>query len=251
MIINKHIIHLFDEHERFVASITSLQLTVVGHVQSDVTSGLELAILSHLSVLLASVLGETPLLGHHNLLATRELHSSTTESLHDNLLLIVLSTDGNQRLTNSHTSDQTVGLSVSVTHTSLQSIGTGAGKHLVDTGDVEGVSTHSHVESVLTSVLDEVLVGSNTASLQSLRGNLLTLIGQDVGDEGVSIDAGGLVTNIEDSDLGIYLLFFYKPLITRNSTAEAGLDERLVLAVTVATSGTATHVLSCFKENCK
>ena len=196
---------------------------MVGHVQSDVTSGLELAILSHLSVLLASVLGETPLLGHHNLLATRELHSSTTESLHDNLLLIVLSTDGNQRLTNSHTSDQTVGLSVSVTHTSLQSIGTGAGKHLVDTGDVEGVSTHSHVESVLTSVLDEVLVGSNTASLQSLRGNLLTLIGQDVGDEGVSIDAGGLVTNIEDSDLGIYTvtplqLTLYQELHGRSGT---------------------------------
>ena len=186
--------------------IRSLQLSVVGHVQSDVTGGLQLAVLSHLSVLLASVLGETPLLGDDNLLATRELHGSTTEGLDDDLLLIILRTDGDQRLTNSHTSDQTVGLSVSVTHTSLQSISSGAGKHLVDTGDVEGVSTHSHVEGILTTVLDEVLVGSDTTSLQSLRGDLLTLVGQDVGDEGVGIDAGGLVTNIEDSDLGIYAI---------------------------------------------
>ena len=50
-------------------------------------------------------------------------------------------------------------------------------------------------------------------------------------DEGISIDRGGLVTNIENTNLGI-----------GDTTAETRLDERLILAITVATSRTTTHV---------
>ena len=235
-----------NKHSDPFCRIKHLQLSVVGDVLGDVTISHQTTTLSHGSVLLTRVLGESPLLRHHNLLATRELHGSTTQSLHSHLLLIVLRTNRNQRLTDSHTSHQTVGLSESVTHTGLQSISTGARKHLVDTSHMEGVSTHSHVERVLASVLHQVLVGSNTSSLQSLRRQLLTLIGQKVSHEGISIDASGLVTDIEDANLGIYLLS-RRRRTTGHSTAEAGLDVRLVLTVTIATSRTTAHLNSFSK----
>ena len=214
---------------------------MVGDVLGDVAISHQTSTLSHGSVLLTRVLRESPLLRHHNLLATRELHGSTTQRLHSHLLLVVLRTDRNQRLTDSHASHQTVRLSEGVTHTRLQSISAGARKHLVDTGHMERVSTHSHVERVLASVLHQVLVGSNTSSLQSLRRQLLTLIRQKVSHEGIGVHAGGLVTDIEDADLGIYLLL-RRSDTTGNSTAEARLDVRLVLTVTIATSRATTHV---------
>ena len=214
---------------------------MVGDVLGDVAISHQTSTLSHGSVLLTRVLRESPLLRHHNLLATRELHGSTTQRLHSHLLLVVLRTNRNQRLTDSHASHQTVRLSEGVTHTGLQSISAGARKHLVDTGHMERVSTHSHVERVLASVLHQVLVGSNTSSLQSLRRQLLTLIRQKVSHEGIGVHASGLVTDIEDADLGIYPLARRRDN-TGNSTAEARLDVRLVLTVTIATSRTTAHL---------
>ena len=42
---------------------------------------------------------------------------------------------------------------------------------------MEGVDTHPDVETILAAVLDQVFVAANTASLQSLRGQLLELVG--------------------------------------------------------------------------
>jgi len=151
----------------------SIQLAVIRNVLGNVTSRNKLSILSHLSVLLTRPLGETPLLRHHNFLTTRELHLGTTQSLNHHLLLIILRTDGDDGLANAHTSHQIVGLTEGVTHTRLQSIGTGAGKHLVDTSHMVRMATHSHVEAVLAAVLHQVLVGSNTSSFQSFAGQLL------------------------------------------------------------------------------
>ena len=50
--------------------------------------------------------------------------------------------------------------------TGLQTICTGAGKHLVDTDDVVGVKAHADVEVILANGVDHVLVGSNTGSLK-------------------------------------------------------------------------------------
>jgi len=59
-------------------------------------------------------------------------------------------------LTNVDTSDLAVGLTESTTHTGLQSIGTGARQHLVDTDNVVRVDADAHVETFFTSVLDHV-----------------------------------------------------------------------------------------------
>lgn len=118
-------------------------------------------------------------------------------------------------------------------HAGLETIGTGAGKHLVDTENVEGVDANAHVEGILAGVLGHVLVDGNTGSLKSLRTELLLLTGQKVHAEGELLNGSLLTANIVDSDLGI-----------GDTTAEPRLDVRLALAITVAPSRTSAHLLS-------
>lgn len=78
----------------------------------------------------------------------------------------VSAADGQQNLPNGHTGTQALGLAKGTTHACLEPISSSTGKHLVDTQDVEGVHPDPQVESILSSVLDHVLVGSNTGCLQ-------------------------------------------------------------------------------------
>lgn len=106
-------------------------------------------------------------------------------------------------LTNVDTGDSAVGLAPGTTHTGLQSIGTGARQHLVDTDDVVRVGADTHVESLLSGVLDEVLVGANTGGLEGLGAQLLILVGDEVDAEREVVNVGLLAAKIENSDLGV------------------------------------------------
>lgn len=64
--------------------------------------------------------GETPLLGNDNFLAARELVASTTEGLLNYMGIGVLTTDGQQDLTNVDPSDGSVRFSPSTSHSGLQ-----------------------------------------------------------------------------------------------------------------------------------
>lgn len=116
---------------------------------------------------------------------------------------VVTSADTHEDLANVDTSDRAVRLAPGTTHTGLQSIGTGAGQHLVDTDDVEGVGADAQVETLLTTVLDEVLVGANTGSLEGLGAQLLILVGDEVDAEREVIDVRLLSAQIKDADLGV------------------------------------------------
>jgi hypothetical protein len=59
------------------------------------------------------------------------------------------------------------------------------------------------VETFLAAVLDEVLVGANTGGLESLRAQLLILVGDEVDAEREVVDIGTLAAKIEDLDLGV------------------------------------------------
>jgi hypothetical protein len=128
----------------------------------------------------------------------------------------VTSADAHDDLTDVDTGDSAVGLAPRTTHTSLESIGTGARQHLVDADDVEGVGTDAEVETFLARVLDEVLVGADAGGLEGLGAQLLILVGDKVDAEGEVVDAGTLAAEIEDPDLGVGY-----------TTVEAGLGERL------------------------
>jgi len=204
------------------------------------TVDLDLALLAEVNVLLALERSETPVLGDNDLLATGELVLATPESLKGDGAVRVPCPDGHENLANVDTSDKTVGLAESATHTRLQSIGTSARQHLVDTDDVVGVDADTEMEGFLSTVLDEVLVGANTGGLERLRGQLLVLVGDQVDAEREVVYVGLLATKVEDADLGI-----------GNTTVEPALGVGLVLAVAVATGGTASHCdgCSCFEIN--
>ena len=80
-------------------------------------------------------------------------------------------------------------------------IGSGARQGLVASDDVEGVNSDPQVEGVLSGGLDDVLVGTNSSSLEGLGGDLLVLVGDEVAAEGEVVDGGLLSSKIEDSDL--------------------------------------------------
>jgi hypothetical protein len=61
----------------------------------------------------------------------------------------------------------------------------------------------SHMEIILSHVLGEVLVAGNTTGFQSLRGDLLDLVGDDMDDEGEVGSRGLLATDIVNTDLGV------------------------------------------------
>merc|ERR1712217_109105 len=96
---------------------------------------------SHSLVLLVLVLGElgeTPILGDVHLLAAGELELGSAQGIDGNIRVLLQRTDGDEDAADVHTGDGAVRLSVGATHTGLQTICTGARKHLVHTQHVEG-----------------------------------------------------------------------------------------------------------------
>jgi len=174
--------------------------------------------------------GETPLLGDNDLLATGEFVAGTAQSLLDDGTVVVLAADGHDNLANVHAGDGSVGLSPGTSHTSLESISSSTGQHLVDADDMEGVDADTHVEGVFARGLGHVLVGANTGSLEGFTGQLLILIGDKMATERELVNSRTLATKIVNTDLGV-----------GHTTVVARLGVGFVLAVAVTPGGTATH----------
>jgi len=207
-------------------SKTSMVWAVLGHdTVSCKTAGL-----APFSVLRLFVLGESPLVGLDDLLATWELELGTTKSFAGDLGVAWLDADGDNDLSDSNTSSSSDRLTVSTTHTGLQPICTSTRKHFVNTEDVERVGAHTDVVSILPGELGQVLVAGNAASFKSFRGKLLLLAGNEVDNVGELVNASALVTDIENADLGV-----------GDTTAETRLDERLLVLETVTLCWPATH----------
>jgi len=178
--------------------------TLLVEVLDVAAIGLETASGTLGDVVLAGELGETPLLGDNDLLATGELELGAAEGLNDHSLVRVLATDREDDLADIDTGSSAVGLTVGTTHTGLKTISTGTGQHLVDAENVEGVETDTHVEGILAGGLGDVLVGANATSLKSLGRDLLLLVAQQVDAQGELVNTGLLTTQIVDTDLGVW-----------------------------------------------
>jgi len=174
---------------------------------------------------------ETPVLGYNDLLATRELVLGSSESLESDSTVRITSSDTQDDLTNVDTGNGSVGLTPSTTHSSLQSIGTSARQHLVDTDDVIWVSADTEMERFLSSVLDQVLVGANTSGFQSLGTQLFIFVGNQVNAERELVDIRLLSAKVENTNLRVGY-----------TTVESGLRIWLVLAVTVTSRWAACHL---------
>ena len=194
-----------------MSSCSEVELTLKEGIQrSMVVNVLDMStirdqtpILTCLLILFTGELGETPLVRDQQFLTTRELVLGTAKSLNDHSLVGILATNRNQHLSNIHTGNRANRLTKGTTHTSLQTIGTGTGQHFVDTQDVEGMYTDTHVERVLAGVLGNVLVGTDTGGFQGFTANLFTLIRQEMDTEGKLVGGSLLATQIKDANLGV------------------------------------------------
>ena len=184
---------------------------------------LDAALLLELQVLRAVNTSETPGTGDVDLLTSRELELGTTESFDSVGDVLLEGTDGHEDLADVDTGDETIRLTEGTTHTSLETIGSGAGQHLVDTENVEGVGTDAQVETILTAGLSQVLVGANAGSLESLRRDVLVLARNEMDSVGELVDTSLLTSAVVDAQLRV-----------GDSAAEARLGVRLVLDETVA-----------------
>lgn len=156
-----------------------------------------------LDVLLTAEGSEAPLLGDDDLLATGELVLGTSEGLDSGSPVGVLGAEGQDDLANVDTGDGSIGLAESTTHTGLETIGSGARQHLVDTDDVVWVGADAEVEGFLAGCLHHVLVGANTGGFESLGGQLLIFVGDQVDAEGKLVDVRTLAAQVENADLGV------------------------------------------------
>ena len=118
-----------------------------------------------------------------------------------------------------------------------------------------------HVERILSGSLRHVLVGANTGRLERLAGELLILVRDEMAAEGEFVDGSALATKIEDADLQTRPSGVSGPvkrtraevptdLRVGHTTVVPRLGVRLVLTVTVAAGGTATH-FSIYKDRPK
>ena len=198
---------------------------VLGNVLDGGAVGSDPALLASSHIVLAVKLGEAPLVGLHDFLSSGEFELGTAKSLNHVGSVGILGADRHDDLANGDTGSHLHGLTIGVSHTGGQTIGSGAGKHLVLADDVERVSAGSDVVTLLTGGLHQVLVARHTGSLKGASGQLLLLVGHQVSNEGEDIDVGLLGSAVINSDLRV-----------GDTSAESGFNIRLVLLEANATS---------------
>lgn len=193
-------------------------------ISLDLTTSLESVEVGH------NVLGETVFTGDEDLLAAWELELSSSESLLSGGNVLWFSSNGDENGANVDTSRLAESLSVSVSHTGLESISTSAGKHLVDADDVPWMDSNSNVESELTGIHLHVLVSSNTGSLKSLRGNLFLLVRNKMDAAWEFVPMRLLLSSIINTHLWVW-----------HTTVEARFWIWFVFLVSVATRWSSSH----------
>ena len=176
--------------------------------------------------------GESVFTGDEDGLSSRELALGASEGLTSVGDVLGLASHGDEDGTDVNTASLEEGFTVSSSHTSLKSISTGAGQHLVDADNVPGMGSDSHVEGFLTALGNHVLVSGNTGGLKGLGGELLLLSGNEMDTSGELLPSPLLHTTVVHTELGV-----------GHSSVESGLGVRLVLLVSEALCGSASHIV--------
>jgi len=176
--------------------------------------------------------GESVFTGDEDGLSSRELALGASEGLTSEFDVLGLASHGDEDGTDVNTASLEEGFTVSTSHTGLESISTGAGQHLVDADNVPGMGSDSHVEGFLTALGNHVLVSGNTGGLKGLGGELLLLSGNEMDTSGELLPSPLLHTTVVHTELGV-----------GHSSVESGLGVRLVLLVSEALCGSASHIV--------
>ena len=147
------------------------------------------ALLPALHVHLPIILREPPLVRPHDLLVAGELELGAAKSFDDFRSGGIFRANRDEDITNIDTGSQLHGLAVRTTHTRRKPIRTCARKHFVLTNDVVRVASGSDMVGVFSSILREVLITSDTSSLQGTGRDLLLLVRHKVSYERKQVDA--------------------------------------------------------------
>ena len=166
-----------------------------------------------------------PLPANNDLLTTRELKLSTTESLLSMLAVAVLASNGKKNLTNGDSCTSSLWLTKSTSHPSLEPISSGTWKHLVNSKNMEGMNSNPQMKRIFPSKFCHVLVTGNTSCFQSFTWNILFLPTHKMNTEGEFINTLLLHSNIINPNLGI-----------RNTATKSRFGIRLVLDLAVTSS---------------
>jgi len=121
------------------------------------TIRLQSSIFSVLFINRALEFGETPFLGHEDLLASRVLELGSAQRLNDSSPVLVIGSNAHDGLSDVYSCNCTLGFTEGTTHSSLEPISSGTAQHFVDANHMEGVNSHPDVEGILTTVLYQVL----------------------------------------------------------------------------------------------
>jgi len=183
-------------------------------------------------VLFARKLGESPRITDQRLLFSRKSKARPPESLNHVVLVLILRPHAHQHRADLDSSGRAHGLTPRVTHSRLQSICSCAGKHFVDSRDVEWLHSDTTVEAVFATHSDQISIGSDSRCLQSLRGDLDLLLGHKVDDQREQVHGSLPAPDIEDADFGV-----------GHTTAISRFDPWLTLALAVALPWPTSHCL--------
>lgn len=175
---------------------------------------------------------ESVFTGDEDSLSSRELTLGASEGFTSVSDILGLNSDGDEDGSNVDSAGLEESFTVSSSHTGLKSISTGAGKHLVDADNVPGMGSDSHVEGFLTALGNHVLVSGNTGGLKGLGGELLLLSGNEMDTSGELFPSPLLHTSIVHTELGV-----------GDTSVESGFGVRLVLLVSEALGGSASHIV--------
>lgn len=174
----RYAVRLFDSFQVLLNLNPGLEGSLIGEVMASGAIGLKSAVGSHLLVVLSGPFGESPVAGNRDLLSAGELELGSSQGFDHVLPVLFLGSDRHQGLSDVDSRHSSERFAERASHTSLEPISAGTTQHLVNAQHVERVDTDSDVERVFAARLHQVLVGADTTRLQSLRRDLLELVGQ-------------------------------------------------------------------------
>nr|GMD61687.1 FHA domain-containing protein At4g14490-like [Ipomoea batatas] len=134
----------------------------------------------------------------------RELELCTAQGLLCIVAIGILATNRKKNLSNGNTGTNTLRLTKSSSHASLEPISSSTRQHLVNTQHMERMNPDPKVESILPCKLGHILVASNTCCFKCLTGDIFLLPTDQMHTEGKFIHALFLHPHIIDPDLWIW-----------------------------------------------
>ena len=150
-----------------------------------------------------SIISETELARNDDVLSAGKFVFASAESFESVLDVLLLDSDGGKNIADFNSASLGIGFTPCTSHTSLKTIRTSAGQHFVDSKGVPWVLADSEVETILGKLVGQMLIGGNTTGFKSFRGDLFTLVRNEMNTNREVVEGGLLESGVVESELGV------------------------------------------------